>query len=567
MKTLDELIKAYEADFQANQTSLLEYQEAKAYFHGNQLPQDAIERITKRGAPPIIENIYKMIINKILGYKAQSISEVKVYGRQEQDKHLANLLNDLLKVFNQSKEYDREILKRDRDLIFGLSCVELWVKQRPNGDTFIEINHIPTDCILIDKYSNDINALDATRIHKKVNISYDLALEMFGSKARIDYENGVDKRTYVCESWFYETTNKDDKSIQSWNRYIWSKDYGIYSYEVMPFKTNTHPFIIAKYQIDDKNRWYGLFRDIKPFQDFINLAENRITNIMGTYKAMIEEDAVVGIEEFVENFALDDAVIKVRSGALKDNKIQIINNQADINNLTQKAEQKRALAKILSGLNDEALGVAINRQSGVAIAQRRDAGIMGLQTYIKTSDDMDRYIYEKVINLIQHYFTKEQVFKIVDEKIGVRYFSINQNAQNKIQVGDFDLVYKTQLKSQGREERFAHWSEMIKTIAQIRPDLVPDLLPLMLKDTDSPIVEDLQELLENKAKEAQAQAEQAQAQAKAQEAQLLAEHKAQVQEKQAKADKYQAQAELIEKATKGETEFSVPTPKPSLDLR
>ena len=60
----------------------------------------------------VVENIYKMIVDKILGYKSESIQEVKLSGRQEQDKPLATLLNDLLKVFSQQDGFDSEIIKR-----------------------------------------------------------------------------------------------------------------------------------------------------------------------------------------------------------------------------------------------------------------------------------------------------------------------------------------------------------------------------------------------------------------------------------------------------------------------
>lgn len=62
-----------------------------------------------------------MIVDKILGYKSESIQEVKLSGRQEQDKPLATLLNDLLKVFSQQDGFDSEIIKRDKELILGMA--------------------------------------------------------------------------------------------------------------------------------------------------------------------------------------------------------------------------------------------------------------------------------------------------------------------------------------------------------------------------------------------------------------------------------------------------------------
>ncbi len=88
---------------------------------------------------------------------------------------------------------------------------------------------------------------------------------------------------------------------------------------------------------------------------------------------------------------------------------------ADIAALSQKSEQKKNMAKILSGLNDKALAMATNRQSGIAITQRRESGLLGLQYYVNSADTADRLLYEKVLSFIQHYFTKSQMFRMEKE--------------------------------------------------------------------------------------------------------------------------------------------------------
>lgn len=234
---------------------------------------------------------------------------------------------------------------------------------------------------------------------------------------------------------------------------------------------------------------------------------------------------------------------------MRENKIQFIQHHADISTLSQKVEQKRYVLKTISGLNEEALGMAVNRQSGVAIAQRRDAGLMGLTQYIKRGEDMDRLLFERVLSLIQHYYTKEQTFRIVDKKTGERYFKINSDERNTITIGKFDLILQSTPKMQGREERFAHWAELLKTISSIRPDLLTDLLPFMLKDTDSPIVEDIEEVLVAKEQQAQAQAEaQAPIQEQAQ-ALEIAKLESSVQKDQATASKLEAQAKMLQATT------------------
>ena len=251
-------------------------------------------------------------------------------------------------------------------------------------------------------------------------------------------------------------------------------------------------------------------------------------------------------DEFVSDASLDNAVVKVNSGALSQKKIEFVQNQAQIAALSGKVQEKLNLTKILSGLNDEALGFGGTRQSGIAMQQRQEVGLMGLGEYLKTSDEMDKGIFKKALNFIMHYFTKEQVFKIVDKKTGERYFKINDKGDENttIKVGCFDLIYKTQLKQFGREERFTHWSEMLKSLAQIRPDIVPNLLPIMLKDTDSPVIEDIEEVL---AQADEAAAKNAEQQNEIQNLQLnlqIAQLKAEIAETNARTAKYTEQARL-----------------------
>lgn len=544
MLELAELNRMYNADYHFAQKSLEEFNTALKYYNGHQLTDQMQAILAQRGQVPIVENIYKMIINKILGYKLQSTTEIQVSGRRVEDKPLATLLNDLLKVFNQSTRYDREIALRDKDLIMGLGVLEVWIEQDEFKNYHITLKSIPANSFLIDKYSTDLNALDARRFHKKLNID-ELTAKSYGIPTQSYYSEA---RAFVIESWILEHNKELNKN--TWNRYIWHNNFGIFKREIQPFKNNSHPFIVGKYAIDEEYNFYGLFRDIKPLQDYINISENRQANMMGSMKVFFEESAVINRDEFVSNASLDNAIVSVRDGALKERKIEFIQHNSNIATLSQKTDQKRHLAKILSGLNDEILGTAVNRQSGSAIAQRRDAGLMGLQEYIRSCDLMDRILYEKVLSLIQHYYTKEQTFRIVDRYTGERYFSINQNTQNTIKIGAFDLIYRTQLKTQGREERFAGWVEILKTLNSTRPDLIPSLLPYMLRDTDSAIVADIEEILaqDEKAKQASAQAQSAQAQE--QEALAKAQAQANIQKDQAQADKLQAQAQMLQTTTK-----------------
>ena len=550
MKTYSEIESHFKADYEANFASLQEYNEAKKYYHGDQLPADVVDLIEMRGQAPIVENVYKIIVDKIIGYKAESIQEVKVSGRQEQDKPLANLLNDLLRVFNQQQRYDTEIIKRDKELIFGMAVSKIWIKQDDEGDFHLSFKNIPADSFVIDKYSTLHNAADARRFHLIFNMNLDEAKRQFGREITADAASNddYDQRCTIIESWIYECVNKNNQEIHGFSRYVWNKDGSILVYEPVPFLTKSHPFVVCKYQIDDKLRWYGLFRTIKPLQDQVDLLENRIMNMMSAQKIFYESGAVADPQKFASEASIDNAVVEVAANALQQKKIEFVDNKQNITALSQKADTKLNLIRVISGLNDEALGFGGSRQSGLAMEKRREVGLMGLGEFLKISDEMDEEIHRKALNLIMNYFTKEQVFKIIDEKTGERYLKINdpQNADSKIKIGKFDLIFKTQLKQFGREERFAHWSEIIKSVAQIRPDIVPACLPLMLRDTESPVADDIGEIIEmaeqQSAEQAKQQQEIQQLEFELQKAKLRAE----ITEIEAKANKYNAQAQVAQ---------------------
>ncbi|TPH93648.1 portal protein [Helicobacter pylori] len=538
-------------DYQKALITNNEFLEARKYYNGNQLPQDVLNIILDRGQTPIVENMFKVIVNKILGYKIESISEIRLSPKQEEDRALSDLLNSLLQVLIQSENYDKAIIERDKNLLIGgLGVIQLWVIEDKDKNIEIDIKALRPESFVIDYFSTDKNALDARRFHKMLEITEQEAMILFkGITINYNYANN-EKIATIIESW-YKEYNEETKSYE-WNRYLWNKSAGIYKSELKPFKNGACPFIVAKLYTDESNHYYGLFRDIKPMQDFINYAENRMGNMMGSFKAMFEEDAVVDVAEFVETMSLDNAIAKVRPNALKDHKIQFMNNQADLSALSQKAEQKRQLLRLLAGLNDESLGMAVNRQSGVAIAQRKESGLMGLQTFLKAADDMDRLIFKLAVSFICEYFTKEQVFRIVDKKLGNRYFKINSSDDNRIRPLKFDLILKSQLKIESRDEKWYNWNELLKILAPIRPDLVPNLVPLMLNDMDSPITNDVLEAIQNANAERQQNAEANAPYNEQIQALQIQKLQAEIMELQAKASKYEQQGALSQTTNESE---------------
>lgn len=484
-----------------------EFKEALKYYHADQLPDDVRAKVEQRGQPPQFENIFAMLSDKILGFKLDEEIDVGVLGRQKEDNDLAIIIQNIIKAIYDHKDFKIAQNELDLNLSFGIAVAKVWVKDRINKNNdndkerVIKIKSIDPRYFYIDPKSKLSDASDSEYFHHKMMIRKELAERYFGSaiKKVVPKRDGY-AREYVSivESWVknYKTDN--------WDRYVWSDNVLIKS-EKSVFRHGKHPFVIQKLKIDHKNRAYGFFRNLKPIIDSINYQENRAMNMISSKSIIIEADAVDDMEEFVEQISLDNGVSVVRSGALREQKVQINQVSSNLVALNQKTAEKKQSAQRLIGFNEEMLGLANNRMSATAMEHRSNAGMISLALYIEASHTMLQNIASKCIDNICHYFDKEQVFKIVDKNDFTHYFTINEAVEedgkmvvrNKIKIGGYDIVLYIKPASLGdRDERFKYWSELVKTFTSTDPVFAKRLLPLMFEDAQSSVYRDVKELLE-----------------------------------------------------------------------
>lgn len=513
MKSIEELKDMLALAEGENSKSIREFKIARDYYSGKQLPSDVIAILEERGQPPIHENILAMIMDKIEGYKSMARQDMVVVGRQREDRDKAMVLGDILKSISDDPSYIREKRASDTDLLLGLAVVEVYIKELESSDRFgvrekaIGITRLAPTSFLIDPFSRKSDASDAKYFIKCMSLDLEDAVGYFGAKAKelkIYNISNFRKRVNVYEFWVKEGS--------VWNRYIMGEENVLLKYDKSPFKSGKHPFCVQKYATDSEG-WYGFFRNLKPQIDFINFAENRMANMIGSSKILYEAGAVDDAEEFAKDVNIDNAVVRVKDGAIASKRVQVMNNQPQIAALSAKVADARATAQRLSGLNDETLGLAVSRLSGSAIEQRNNAGVVSLQRFLLASEAIDKELFSRSIELITHYFDAEQVFRIAEKDTSERYFTINEHesdeagnplldksgraqVRNKIEVGYYDISLSTtpHVKTK-REDMLKSWGEIIKTILPLNPSLAEPLIPLMLRDTDSGVARDIEELL------------------------------------------------------------------------
>lgn len=536
------LLESLKESLNLQRESYDEFIEAKMYYEGEQLPQSIKSILAQRGQPIMFENMYALIEEKLLGYKINANTEMNAIGFQKEDRPKAELLTNILKSITQTKDYQLTKQKCDLDLMCGICAAEVWLEEtKDKQDLKITIKHIPINALYIDPYSQREDGKDCKYYHKVLYMDKEEAEATYG-KREYDTIQNVGNNTYRERVRYFESFIYNEKS-KRFDRYIWDK-IDIIQVEKSIFDLESCPIVFRKLYVDSANRFYGIFRNVKPHQDYVNFAANRMANMLGSQKILYEMSAVDNAHEFSRHVSLDNAVVGVRDGSLSNGKIQFQNHSNDIASLSQKTQEHRQIAKMQAGFNDEALGQVTSRASGVVVQQRTNAGLMGIQRFLNASDLFDKAVFSVCIEYITKYFDKAQVFRIVEEDTFESYFEINTNEGNNIQLGNYDIVIETKAKNNStREERFSQWVELIKS-GFIPQEAINDILPLVLDDSDSSVSNKVRKVLAQKAEEAQnnqmaQQMQQLQMQMQQLQAQVLA---ATAKEKEAKALKYEAQA-------------------------
>jgi hypothetical protein len=496
------------------------YEEAKSsyeFLRGNQLSEAVIAELEHRGQPISWENAYQEIDSKIEGLTILARQEVRAVPRRTLNREKTQMINDTLKSFRDATEWNTNEKLADRDLrLTGMTCVEVKMHILENeldfmGEPMKELEYVtrPLLEMVIDPYAQKADFRDAR----------------FASHVRMVHAESAQR--VVGKKKLQHTTNKG--FIRLYRTYYRDKDWKVRfcmwtEDEILqdvpsPFqRLDRFPFAIRKlYEGTPFKEFYGMYRNIRPLQDKINFIMLRISNMLGNKRIAIESDAVEDIDTFAEENNRDDAVLVFRPNALKNKKWADITSMNSIPALMQLAQDTRAKMKTIIGVNDEVLGLATARLSGDAMELRKEAGLAGLQNFIDVKGERNKDIAEISVPILQEHFTAEQIIVMRDDFSGeptervinayhrdgegrlVYEGSMGQRKPKRdsiIDTGRFTFfLVKTAVNRGATGERNRGWTEIMKILQVTRPEAVPAILPSMLRDIESPVAEEVQNIL------------------------------------------------------------------------
>ena len=153
-------------------------------------------------------------------------------------------------------------------------------------------------------------------------------------------------------------------------------------------------------------------------------------------------------DDLEEHGAETGLVLEYNRGSSPPAKIPPNQIPTGLDRLGQKAA---ANIKQISGVSDSMLGTDGPEVSGVAIQQKQNRGILMIQVPLDNLTKTRQYLAEKILQLIQQYYTEERLIQITDETdpfkpsipVPINAMTPEGAIVNDLTIGEYDVVVDT----------------------------------------------------------------------------------------------------------------------------
>ena len=165
-----------------------------------------------------------------------------------------------------------------------------------------------------------------------------------------------------------------------------------------------------------RGRPFGMVRNLLSPQEQLNKIASQELHIVNTTANsgwVVESGSLTNMqaEDLEEHGAETGLVLEYNRGSSPPAKIQPNQIPTGLDRISQKAA---ANIKAISGINDSMLGTDGAEVSGIAIQAKQNRGVIMIQVPLDNLRKTRQYLAEKVLNLIQVFYSEERVIRITN---------------------------------------------------------------------------------------------------------------------------------------------------------
>lgn len=259
-----------------------------------------------------------------------------------------------------------------------------------------------------------------------------------------------------------------------------------------PFRHNRLKFIpVWGYRRGRDNLPYGLIRGLRGLQDIINKQASKALYILSTNKTAMEDNVLpddVSLDDFADEAARPDAIMRFKSGALSGGKVifNMDRNMADAhlafmsNNIN--------MVQQVGGVTDELLGKTTNAISGIAVQRRQEQGSLATSKFFDNLRFAAQQHGEITLCNVEQFVTEEKQFRITNQRGAPEFIAMNDGSpENDITRSKADFViseadWRATMRQAALEQLFDMLSKMPPQVALAMLDLVVELMDIENRD-------------------------------------------------------------------------------------
>ena len=262
---------------------------------------------------------------------------------------------------------------------------------------------------------------------------------------------------------------------------------GLLHNQESPYLHNRYPFtpIVGNIKAGTGEP-YGVIRNLVDIQIDVNRRAGKALQLITDNKVYMDKDAYEGgdLDDLADEMARPDAIITLKKGARfepgKDRELAPAHMDMFARGIL--------MIQSISGVTDENMGRSTNATSGRAIIARQDQGTTTTWHYVDNLRYCLRSHGEKMLSLVEQYFTEEKSFRITNQRGTPDYQQVNDGMpENDIAATRADFVVsEDEWKASIRQQQVQDLLGVLQQLAPVAPQLVFALLDLLIEAMDVP---------------------------------------------------------------------------------
>lgn len=241
---------------------------------------------------------------------------------------------------------------------------------------------------------------------------------------------------------------------------------------------------------------YGKVRQVRDAQDDLNKRASKALYILSANQIIMDHDAVDAkdIENLRDEASNPNGIIRKKKGS----DLEFRQDKQLAEQHIMLMDRDARMIQDVGGTTDENLGKRTNATSGIAIERRQEQGATITFNLFDAKRFAEQLSGQKVLALMEQFYTAEKAVRIVGEKKPIEWIKINAydpvtgKILNPVTAHKADFIVGEQDYRQSlRTAMFEQLMDMISKIAPVMPQAAVNLLDLVVEMADVPNREEM----------------------------------------------------------------------------